>query len=77
MTSNTGQKRAGITPGRDVLPRYLQGAQYTNRVLRNKGGRGGSGGRGGQKTQQLASSVPTDRKGYTIGGWHGSGIRVA
>jgi hypothetical protein len=70
--AKTGLRKQGITPGDDVLPRYLQGSMYTTRVLRHKASSGGAKKLGSSKRVALKSSVATDRKGYTVGGWSAS-----
>lgn len=68
--AKTAIKRGGIKPGNDVLPRYLQGSQYTTRAMRySRGGSGGAKKMGKKKVTQLKSSVAIDKEGYTIGGW--------
>ena len=62
--AKTGIKKGRISPGDDVLPRYLQGSMYSTRAVR-KSRAGSSGGSklGKKKTQQLRV------EGYDEKGW--------
>ena len=69
MSAKIAIKKGKIQPGDDVLPRYLAGSTYSNRVLRNKRSTGGVKKRGKKKIDRLSTAVAIDKHGYTIGGW--------
>ena len=69
--AKTAIKKGSISAGRDVLPRYLQGGQYSTRAMRRGSAGGGSGKKlGKRKLSQLKPSTPIDKHGFTIGGWN-------
>ena len=63
-TAKTGLRKHTISPGNDVLPRYLQGSMYTTRAVR-KSRAGSSGGSKLGKAKKNRIQI----EGYDDKGW--------
>ena len=66
MDAKSGLRKQKISPGDDVLPRYLQGSLYTTRAVRKSRAGSSGGSKLGKKTTQQLRVEGYDEKGWLL-----------
>ena len=64
--AKTGLRKQKISPGDDVLPRYLQGSLYTTRAIRRSRAGSSGGSKLGKAKQQRVKVEGYDEKGWAL-----------